>query len=554
MGRLELTESALAAAAGTRSFGHGESLVRAVRGLRTTEGRATGSVQGRSVYAVELTWDQGSLRGSCTCPHAARGNFCKHMVALGLAALDGEMRVPSSPAQSAVDSYLATLDEAQLRALVQEMAGFSDAATRALEVRAAGAGGDTSAVSDELVAAVRDALAVRGFIDYRRSFEVARDAQHLLDELETHLDGGGADTVRPALLRALTRLRSITQHADDSSGSIGDACQRAANLYARSCREGKPEPVKLAKWLVKFRDESPGWPNVTLADFADAFDDKALKTYRAAVAALDVRDAGKDHFKRFELDLMLLELADHDGDVDRAVQLLSSGDHPRFAAIAQRLLRVGRHEEALAWVDRGVAAGRVSSRMQSGDFWMAGEWVARLYLDEGRPEDALAALRDQFAREPSVSTYVQLTQFADELGRGRAEREAAWETAEHQARRFSHGALLIELALHEGDLDRAWSVADRYRPGHGLDKLAAASAEIYPERTLDLYASQLPELLTHSDPRSYKKVADLLLTMRRVAEPAGLVEVVDRQVRAIRAEYVRRPSMMAALDRAGLPR
>jgi len=192
--------------------------------------------------------------------------------------------------------------------------------------------------------------------------------------------------------------------------------------------------------------------------------------------------------------------------------------------------------------------------MKPGDYWFAGEWVARLYLEDGRQEDAVAVLRDQFAREPGVATYVQLTQFADELGRGQAEREAAWETAEREARRFSYGALLIELALHEGDLDRAWSVADRYRPGHGLDQLAAASAEIYPERTLELYASQLPELLAHSDARSYKKVAELLLTMRRVAEPAGLVESVDLQVRAIRAEYVRRPSMMAVLDRAGLPR
>ncbi len=180
MGGYEMTESALAAAAGTRSFGQGESLVPAVRGLRTTESRAAGGSQGRSVYAVELTWDQGSTGDSSTCPHAARGNFCKHMVALGLAALDGEMRVPiPHPHSRPSIAIWRRFDQARLRALVQEMAGFSDAATRALEVGAAGAGGDTSAVSDELVAAVRDALAVRGFVDYRRSFEVAGDAQRL---------------------------------------------------------------------------------------------------------------------------------------------------------------------------------------------------------------------------------------------------------------------------------------------------------------------------------------------------------------------------------------
>ena len=59
--------------------------------------------------------------------------------------------------------------------------------------------------------------------------------------------------MRPALLRALTRLRKITEQADDSSGSIGDQCQRAADLYARACRLGEPDPVKLATWLVKFR-------------------------------------------------------------------------------------------------------------------------------------------------------------------------------------------------------------------------------------------------------------------------------------------------------------
>jgi len=35
----------------------------------------------------------------------------------------------------------------------------------------------------------------------------------------------------------------IAEEADDSSGSIGAAWQRAADLYARSCREGNPDRV-----------------------------------------------------------------------------------------------------------------------------------------------------------------------------------------------------------------------------------------------------------------------------------------------------------------------
>jgi hypothetical protein len=99
---------------------------------------------------------------------------------------------------------------------------------------------------------------------------VAREAEDLLDRLEPLLDAGAADAVAKALLRATTRLRQILLHADDSSGVIGSAGQRAVELYARACREGNPNPVSLAKWLVKFRRDSPGWPAVELSMFIDA--------------------------------------------------------------------------------------------------------------------------------------------------------------------------------------------------------------------------------------------------------------------------------------------
>lgn len=89
----------------------------------------------------------------------------------------------------------------------------------------------------------------------------------------------------------------------------------------RSCRTGDV--------LVKFRANSPGWPHVVLADFVDCFDEQALGTYRREVAALDRKLADRDHWQRFEVDAMLLELADHDGDIDRAVELLAQRRNTR---------------------------------------------------------------------------------------------------------------------------------------------------------------------------------------------------------------------------------
>src|SRR5205823_6161452 len=155
---------------------------------------------------------------------------------------------------------------------------------------------------------------------------------------EELLAAGRAEAVRPALQRALTRLRKVSAHADDSGGVLGDACQRAADLHARACREGSPDPAKLARWLLKLRLESPGWPHTPLADYAGALD---LDVYRRGVARAS---------DSFEVQQMRLELLDHDGYVDGAIAFLSSGEHVRYGAIIARL--GARPDEALAWLDR----------------------------------------------------------------------------------------------------------------------------------------------------------------------------------------------------------
>ena len=329
---MPLSETTLLKVAGDLVYARGEDYVRYVRGLRTTDFKAYASIQAKNVYTVELDWSGPLPDGSCTCRHHADGNFCKHLVATGLAAIDtGRVAVDdtaSSTAEAALEAAVQAMDVDELRELVMTLAQRDDGVRRLLEIRATTASGDDAHAKAELEAYVRNTLAFRGFVDYRRSFEVAEVASEMLDELENHLNSGAAEIVRPALLRAVTRLRKIIEQVDDSSGSIGDQCQRAADLYARACRLGEPDPVKLATWLVKFRADSPGWPHLVLADFVDSFDEQALGTYRRAVAALDRKLEDRDQWGRFEVDAMLLELADHDGDVDRAVHLLSSAGTP----------------------------------------------------------------------------------------------------------------------------------------------------------------------------------------------------------------------------------
>jgi len=548
-----LSETTLLKVAGDLVYARGEDYVRYVRGLRTTDFKAYASIQAKNVYQVELDWSGPLPDGSCTCPHHADGNFCKHLVATGLAAIDtGRVAVDDtagSTADAALQSAVLAMDVDELRDLVTTLAQRDDGVRRLLEIRATTAAGDDAHATAEMEAYVRNALAFRGSVDYRRSFEVAGVASEVLDELENHLNSGSAETVRPALLRALTQLRKMLEQVDDSSGSIGDQCQRAAGLYARACRLGEPNPVKLATWLVKFRADSPGWPHLVLADFVEAFDEQALATYRRAVAALDRKLADRNWSKRFEVDAMLLELADHDGDVDRAVHLLSQREHLGYGAIVDRLRAAGRTADAVAWIDRAVADGRISSHGGGNDFWLSPDDVAKTYQGLGRIDDAVNVLRADFVRQPSVGTYRVLLDFAAGVDRADTERTWAFDHARQLATdRFAAGAVLVQICLGEGDVDAAWQAADRYGPGWAWRELADRGAKARPVEAADLYRPQLEKDLRQPNSKLYPDIAATLATMAKLYERGGRSADFASFIAQLRQDYGRRPSLMKALD------
>ncbi len=548
-----LSETSLFNVAGDLVFARGEDYVRYVRGLRITKSRAYASIQAKRVYQVELDWSGPLPDGVCTCPHNADGNFCKHLVAVGLAAIDsGRVPIevpPDASADGALEAVVQAMSVDELRDLVLTLAQQDSGVRRLLDVRATAVSGDEAPAQAEFEAYVRNMLEFRGEIDYRRSFEVAGTVSDMLDELEDHLNNGAAEVVRPALLLALTKLRKLLQHVDDSSGSIGDQSQRSADLYARACRLGTPDPTKLATWLVKFRAESPGWPIVVLADFVDAFDEKALKAYRRAVAALD-KNLADQPTGRHEVDAMLLELADHDGDVDLAVQLLSEGPYVQYGAIVHRLRAAGRADDAVAWIDLAVSAGKVRSHGGDNEYWLNPDHVAETYKGLGRTDDAIGVLRADFARQPSVGSYRVLLDFAAGVDRVDSERRWAYDHARHLAAtdRFLFGTVLVQLCMSDGDIDAAWEAADRYGAGSAWRELADRGAKARPIAAADLYRPGLAKDLREPNSKLYPDIAARLATMAKLYEKGGRGAEFVLFMAEIRQQYGNRPALMRALD------
>ena len=548
-----LTLAALRGATDPQRFARGREYVDYVRPVTVRGTRATAIVALTEPYEVALDWSTPILDGTCTCPDFTDGEFCKHLVALGLALLDRAHVVGVSDQRSAaIDQYLDHLTREELIELVGRLIEGEPGPADLVRAEAVAAGHYEAVDADALAQQVSASLSGLRFVDYRASYGVARHAEQLLDRLEGLLDAGAADSVAKALLRMTTRVRSILLHADDSSGVIGAAGQRAVELYARACREGNPNPLSLAKWLVKFRRDSPGWPHVELSMFVDAFDERALAQYRRAVHRWSDETAGADDFSRYEVRTALLELADHDRDIDRAVALLSSGsEHTAYGSIIDRLSVAGRRREAIEWLDRAVEAGRVS-RIAHGtrnNYWVPPAQAVDLYVAAGRADDALAVLQTAFIARVGPESWRALLELSDTLGQAKEQRQWAVETAEELAGRpYGSGADLISIYLTEGLVEQAWSAADRFGAGSAWKVLADVSATSRPREAAWLYRPQIDAKLVNADTRIYPEVARMLVDMRSLSEAAGDLSSFEDYVADVRSRYARRTSLIKAMQ------
>ena len=165
----------------------------------------------------------------------------------------------------------------------------------------------------------------------------------------------------------------------------------------------------------------------------------------------------------------------------------------------------------------------------------------------------MAVLRSEFARRPELATFRQLLAYAEKGGNEETERSWALATAlEQAAAPYRDGALLVEIALSEGDLETAWSAARDLGPGRQWKALADASRDFAPLEAAKLYRDDVAKDLQHADTQKYASIAERVAAMRGLYQRAGAEADFADYLAELRETYRRRTSFMTALDRRGL--
>lgn len=400
-------------------------------------------VTGTDTYTTEVWIEDDAVAGSCDCPNAEDGWFCKHQVAVALVWRDrlaGHATPIEASARKPVHGGVKRARTAEEKRLAlhdflhgQELATLADKLLEfaerdhdiSRELQQWRKASEVSNDPTDLEPLIGEMLAPgRRFIAWDEGASYVRRAEAVLPLLQQARarDAGAAAML---CLHALRRAWGVLQQADDSDGDIGGLCQAIGAEWVLSLEAAGPQKASFGDTYLQVQLDDPfGCFDAAAAEAA--IGEPAMARYRCAIAerwrqakdavlALKAEHAAKvanrkgrapvyESTSERELSLWTLErlhLAQLEatGRVDEALAVLRedlSDAHAHSKAIGY-LEGHGRFREAFAAAEQG--------RKAFPDDWRLQADLLRCYERDGWTAEALAMRRQQFERGPGVERY-----------------------------------------------------------------------------------------------------------------------------------------------------
>lgn len=574
-----------------RQYFRDGALSRLRRDGLTLKGRCQGTAS--QPYRVEATLGRkGIERAQCSCP-VGDGGRCKHVGALLVAWLEA---TEDFVAVEALDTTLARLQPAELLALLRRLLRRFPDAEEWLELElpmllggpATEAPVDARSIKRQVKAVLQSGGAYPDrWGEPESTADVGGDLEPLLDNARDYL-------ARGAYRNALTVYLTLAETALDEYeveedwegelaagvGAVVGRCVEGVGDCLRHMTEPSEREAALRALLELSRHENEGYGYDAEGAIRAIVLEHATPEERRLVAGL-VRAAlpgGGDwlaQYRRREMGVFLLDLeAD---TLDDEAYLRICRETGQMERLVERLLALGRWQDAVAELRQTEDAGllltlanilrdrgygemaeqvvRQRSRKEQDD--RLTEWLLERAKEAGDTDEALALAEVLFWRGPSVPDYRRVRELAVAQGTWEKVRPGIFDHLTHDGR----FALLTELHLLEGEVDRALAALQGVKPAGGgwyyggfplRVAVAEAAERTRPEEAVKLYLEEAELLIEAQGRDRYAAAAEYLLRVRRLHAALGRESDWERLIAETRERHRRKRALLDELQKAGV--
>jgi uncharacterized Zn finger protein len=535
--------------AGAKAFGRGEEYYEdgQVELLAVEPKRVVARVAGSEDYRTELKGSGKDIDGRCSCPAYTDWGFCKHMVAVGLAANAApDSEAAGGGALSRIRDHLKTKSVDFLADMIVKLAEQDTRLFRSLELAAASSQDDDPKLEARLRKAIDGATRTADYIRYADAPDWAAAVDEVLGSIEALASGPRAALALKLAEFAIDRIEDVVGSIDDSEGHCGSLVERVGDIHLAAAMAARPEPIQFARDLfARAMDEASEAFGGGAERYADVLGKRGLAEYRRlAVAEWEklARKPGRKEEISFIPDRLagILDFfAEQEGDVDARIALRArdlSAPY-RYLGLAEFCLEHGRQEQAIKYAEEGLwifEDGRPDERLVL--------FAADLLVRSGRAPDAETHLWAAFEKGPSLKLYTQLRANGGDAAYKRATRWLEAQCARTSARERSTAAdVLVEVLVQEREFNEAWAIRRRFGGSSWvIEHLVGMTEKTHPAEAVEFYAASVERLAATG---VYPRAAELVVRMATLRDTAAQ----DAYIAALKERHGRKRNFMKLL-------
>ena len=297
-------------------------------------------VRGSHNYSVKIHVRGKEILYSCSCPMGAGDAFCKHLVAAGLAWIEGESQ-DNKPVEKPTHSmakitgedvriYLQGQDKETLVKMLMERTAEDDRLRERLFLKVA----QQSPKGLDLATyrrAIDTSVDIGEYVDYRGMWDYCRQIEDVADAIDELKETHPAEAIG-LIEYFIEAVEERLGQVDDSDGGMGGILHRLQEIHHEACKNAKPNPIALAEKLFKWelKTDYDTFYN-SVRTYADILGEKGIAHFRELAVAVwngvpplrPEQDTSERYGSRFRVTHIMEALAEQDGDIEALVAIKS---------------------------------------------------------------------------------------------------------------------------------------------------------------------------------------------------------------------------------------